>query len=69
MNHYSGMEMAKRRQAEFQREANLHCQMRAAKIEPKERTTRFPWLLPSRRAAGGSAETPRIRREWRLSHS
>jgi hypothetical protein len=69
MNHYSGMEMAKQRQAEFQREASLHRQVRATKTEVPARSTRFPRLLGFRRAAGTGLEASRARREWRLSRS
>jgi hypothetical protein len=69
MNHFSGMEMAKQRQAEFQREASLHRQVRATRTEVPARTTRVPRLLSFRRAAGAGADAPRTRRKWRLSGS
>ena len=69
MNHYSGMEMAKQRQADFQREANLHRPAKAAKTAAPNRTARLPRLLAFRRAARAGAETPQTRREWRLSRS
>jgi hypothetical protein len=66
MNHYSGIEMAKQRQAEFQREANLH-RIRVTKTLAPARTTRFPRLAIFGRAGSAGAESPRTRREWRLS--
>jgi hypothetical protein len=69
MNHYRAMEMADQRQAELQREANLHRQMRAAKTEAREWTTRLPWLLGFGRAAGAGTRTPGTGRAWRLSRS
>ncbi|MGA2306366.1 MAG: hypothetical protein ABSH29_19600 [Acidimicrobiales bacterium] len=69
MNHYSGMEMAKQRQAEFQREASLHRQVQATKTATPARTARFPRLLAFRRASGAGAGASRTRREWRLSRS
>jgi hypothetical protein len=69
MNHNFGLEMAKQRQADFERRADLHRQMRAAKAQPRERATRLPRLLGFRRAVESGAETPHTRREWRLSRS
>jgi hypothetical protein len=69
MNHYSGMAMAWQRQAEFQREASLHRQVRPIKTEAPDRTTRFPRLLGFRRAGRSVAEASRARREWRFSRS
>jgi hypothetical protein len=69
MNHYSGMAMARQREAEFQRDLSLHRQVRATKTEAPDRTTRFPRLLAFRRALGAGAGASRNRREWRLSRS
>jgi len=75
MNHNFGLELAKQRQADLLREADLHRLAKAAKAAAPARTTRFPRLLAFRRAAvtgagaGAGAETPRTRREWRLSRS
>jgi hypothetical protein len=69
MNHNFGLELAKQRQADFERRADLHRQMRAAKAGPRERTTRRPRLLGFRRTVETGAEAPRTRREWRLSRS
>jgi hypothetical protein len=69
MNHHGGMEMAKQLQAEYQREAGLHHQVRATKIEVPDRTTRLPRLPAFRRAARAGTGSARARREWRLSRS
>ena len=69
MNHNFGLELAKQRQADFERRADLHRQMRAAKAEPWERTRRRPRLLGFRRTVDAGAEAPHTGREWRLSRS
>jgi len=69
MNHNFGLELAKQRQADFERRADLHRQIRAAKAEPRDRTTRLPRLLGFRRAAEPGAVAPPARREWRFSRS
>jgi hypothetical protein len=68
MNQFSGMEMAKQRQAEFQREAGLHRQIRATKTDIGDRNRHFPRLLTFRRAAKPGVGSSR-RRDWRLSRS
>jgi hypothetical protein len=68
MNQFSGMEMARQRQAEFQREAGLHRQMRATKTDTGDRSRHFPRLLTFRRAANPGVGSSR-RRDWRLSRS
>jgi hypothetical protein len=67
MNHYSGMEMARQVQAEYQREGGLYRRVRATKIEVPDRTTGLSGRLTFRRTAGAGAS--RTRREWRLSRS
>jgi hypothetical protein len=69
MNHFSGMEMAKQRQTESQREASLHRQAQATKSEAADRITRLPRLLAFRRARGAGAGASCTEREWRLSRS
>jgi hypothetical protein len=69
MNHHSGMEMARQRQAQFQREANLRPRLRAPKTPNFNRTARFARLLGFRRTAGVAVETPGTQSEWRLSES
>jgi hypothetical protein len=68
MNQFSGMEMAKQRQAAFQREAGLHRQMRAAKTDTHHRIRRIPRLASFRRPATTGTGSPRTR-AWRLSRS
>jgi hypothetical protein len=68
MNQFSGMEMAKQRQAEFQRKAGLHRQIRTTKTGTGARNRRFPRLLTFRRAEKPGVGSPRLR-DWRLSRS
>jgi hypothetical protein len=68
MNQFSGMEMARQRQAEFQREAGLHRQMRATETDTGDRNRHFPRLLTFRRATKPAVGSSR-RRDWRLSRS
>jgi len=69
MNHCSGMEMAKQRQAGFQREADLRRQVQITKTGTPERTAHFPRLLGFRRAPGSDAEPSCTRGELRLIRS
>jgi hypothetical protein len=69
MNHNFGLELAKQRQADFERRADLHRQMRAAKAVSRERTTRLPRWLGFRRASEAGLEAPRTQRERRFTDS
>jgi hypothetical protein len=67
MQHNFGLELARQRQADFERRADLHRQMRAAKAQPRERAPRRPRLLWFGREVEVGAEAPR--REWWFSQS
>jgi hypothetical protein len=66
MNHYSGMEMAQQRRAEFEREADVRRQVRATKTGVPAWKTHLPRLLGFGRAGGAGAAARRPHPEWRL---
>jgi hypothetical protein len=68
MNQFSGMEMAKQRQAEFLREARLDRTARAAAVDAGHRMGRLPglWRI-SRTATPASARARLHPLGWRLS--
>jgi hypothetical protein len=58
MNHHSGMEMARQRQAGFEREAAVRRQVRATKSPGPDRTPLFARLLGFRRPERACVEAP-----------